>query len=221
MRVRPAEIASRIDHTLLFPGATAAQIRGLCDEARRYGFAAVCVASSRAALASECLRGSPVKVAAVVGFPHGSALALAKACEAREAVRSGAGEIDMVVNLGALLDGDWKAVRDDIRGVVEAASGRPVKVILETGALTDEQKIAGAVIARSAGAAYVKTSTGFGPGGATVADVRLLARVVGRAMGVKASGGIRTFAEASALLRAGASRIGTSSGVAMVADVGP
>ena len=212
----PRDLAARIDHTLLLPGATAAEVRALCDEARRFGFAAVCVTSSRVALAAACLRGSGVLVAAVVGFPHGSALAEAKACEARLAVRLGAGEIDMVANLGALADGDWAAVHDDVRAVVDAAGGRPVKVILETGALTQEQKIAGAVLARLAGAAFVKTSTGFGPGGATVVDVRLLRRVVGPAMGVKASGGIRTAAQARALLDAGATRIGTSSGVEMV-----
>jgi deoxyribose-phosphate aldolase len=214
--VVPADLARYIDHTLLDPCATAADVRRLCDEARRYGFAAVCVASSRVALARGCLRGSAVKVAAVVGFPHGNGLPEAKACEARAAVRLGADEIDMVLNLGALKDGDWESVHDDIRGVVEAA-GVPVKVILEAGALTQEEKIAAAAIARISGAAFVKTSTGFGPGGATLADVRLLRRAAG-ALGVKASGGIRSAREARVLLDAGADRLGTSAGVAMVAE---
>lgn len=213
---QPADLAAFIEHTQLAPSATADDIQRLCDEARRCGFFAVCVASSRVAWARECLRGSAVKVVAVVGFPHGTALSEAKAREAEEAVRRGADELDMVANLGALREGDLEAFYDDIRRVIDAASGRPVKVILETAALTREEKVTGAVIARRAGAAFVKSSTGFGPGGATEADVRLLRRAVGPSVGVKAAGGIRTTSDALRMLRAGATRIGTSCGVAIV-----
>lgn len=210
------ELARTIDHTWLKPDATATQIEALCREAIRYGFHAVCVNSYWVPLAAERLRGSGVKVAAVVGFPLGAGLTAAKAAEAREAVKAGASELDMVLNVGALKSGRPDDVRRDIRAVVEAADGALVKVILETGLLTGEEKVAACRLAVEAGAHFVKTSTGFGPGGATVEDVALLRRTVGPRVGVKASGGIRDAEAARRMLAAGASRLGTSSGVAIV-----
>ena len=209
-------LARVIDHTLLRADATYADLARLCEEARRFRFAAVCVNSGFVARARALLLGSDVAVCAVVGFPLGAMATTAKAYEARDAVHAGASEIDMVVNLGALKSGDLAAVEADIRAVVEASRPARVKVILETGALTLEEKVAAAGLARSAGAAFVKTSTGFGPGGATVDDVALLAGLVGGQLGVKASGGIRTRDDALRLLRAGATRIGASASVAIV-----
>lgn len=212
----PTDLAPMIDHTLLKADATTDDLRKLCDEARRHGFAAVCVNSGLVRSARAFLRGSRVKVVAVVGFPLGAMAPAAKAFETREAVRSGADEIDMVIQIGALKAGDYETVLGDIREVVAAAEGRPVKVILETGALTDEQKVAGCTIARVGGAAFVKTSTGFGPGGASVEDVALMRRAVGPDMGVKASGGVRTREDAEKMVRAGADRIGASASVEIV-----
>ena len=211
-----ADLAGMIDHTLLKPEATPEDIRQLCEEARQYGFASVCVNSSHVPRARAHLGGSQVKVCAVVGFPLGAMAPGAKAFEAREAVRYGASEIDMVMNIGALKDGDYALVQEDISKVVIASRPAKVKVILETGMLNDEEKVAACTLAKLAGAHYVKTSTGFGKGGATVADVALMRRVVGGSMGVKASGGIKTQEDAVNMVRAGANRLGCSAGVAIV-----
>lgn len=213
----PERLAAAIDHTLLRPEATAADIRALAAEARAHGFAAACVNSAWVPLAAELLAGSGVRVAAVAGFPLGAMATAAKAAETRIAVAAGAAEIDMVISLGHAKAGDWRAVEDDIRAVVEAAGGAGVKAILETAALTPDETVRACESAKAAGAAFVKTSTGFHPaGGATVEAVRLMRATVGPAMGVKASGGIRTLAVALAMLEAGANRLGTSSGVALV-----
>jgi deoxyribose-phosphate aldolase len=209
-------LAHYIDHTLLKPEATRDDVRKLCEDARRYSFASVCVNTTWVPLARSMLAGSAAKVCAVVGFPLGAMVATAKAFEAREAVRAGAEEIDMVINIGALKSRDYATVLDDIRKVVEAARPAHVKVILETGALTLEEKIVGITLAKIAGAHFVKTSTGFGPGGATVEDIALMRKLVGNEMGVKASGGVRTQDDAQKMIAAGATRIGASASVAIV-----
>mgnify|MGYP001357111472 CR=1 FL=1 len=210
-------LASMIDHTLLRPEATADDIRRLCDEAKEYGFCAVCVQPRWVALCRELLEGSGVKVATVCGFPHGASLSEVKVFEASCAADDGADEIDMVISIGSLRQGRDDEVEADIRRVVEATAGRAiVKAILETALLTDEEKRRACRAAERAGAAFVKTSTGFGPGGATARDVRLLRASVSPHVGVKASGGIRTAEAALAMIEAGATRIGTSSGVAIV-----
>jgi len=213
-----AGVARCIDHTLLKAEANVAQIAQLCREAREHRFAAVCVNSAWVPLAAELLRGSEVAVCSVVGFPLGAALPEAKAAEARLAIAAGAREIDMVLHIGALKDGDLGALLRDIRAVVATCHERDAlcKVILETALLTDEEKVIAAEVCRLAGADFVKTSTGFGGGGATVADVALLRRVVGPEPGVKASGGVRSLADAQAMLAAGATRIGASASVAIV-----
>ena len=209
-------LAKRIDHTLLKPDATDEEIRRICEEARKYKFATVCVNSSKVKLTADLLKGSGVKAIAVVGFPLGAALTSSKAFEAKQAISDGAEEIDMVINIGALKSRDFSIVLNDIQAVVEASAPYAVKVILETSNLTEEEKIAGCVLSKAAGAAFVKTSTGFGAGGATAEDVELMRRVVGPEMGVKASGGIRSFEDAEKMLQAGASRIGASASVAIV-----
>ena len=209
-------IAQAIDHTLLKPDATRADILRICAEAREFGFFSVCVNSSRVSLAAEALRGSDVLVAAVTGFPLGAMDSAAKAFETRRAVESGAGEIDTVIAVGPLKDGEESYVFDDLAGVVEAAGRAKVKVILETCLLTDEEKLAACRIACEAGAGFVKTSTGFSSGGATIEDVGLMAAAVAGRCLVKASGGIRDAASARAMLGAGASRLGTSNGIAIV-----
>ncbi len=213
-----AGLAPFIDHTLLKPEARARQIAQLCAEARELGFATVCVNSGRVPLAAELLQGSGVKVCAVTGFPLGAGLAGAKAREAQLALAAGAGEIDMVLNVGALKDCDLGALLADVGAVVAVCheGAAPCKVILETALLTDEEKIIACVVSQLAGADYVKTSTGFNGGGATVEDIALMRRVVGPTMGVKASGGVRTREDALAMIRAGATRIGASAGVAIV-----
>lgn len=216
-------IASFIDHTLLKADATADQIRQLCAEARAHAFAAVCVNPCRVALAARELKGSGVEVCTVVGFPLGATRSEQKAVEALRAVEDGAREIDMVLNVGALKDGDVDAVRRDIEAVVIACAGGGglVKVIIEAALLTDEEKRTACELAQRAGAKYVKTSTGFGPGGATAHDVALMAEAVsGTEIGVKAAGGIKTYNDAKAMIDAGATRIGTSSGAAIVAGQG-
>ncbi len=210
------EVARRIDHTLLKADATRADHVKLCEEARAHHFASVCINTTWVPLCKQLLQGSGVMTICVVGFPLGAATTRAKAAETREAIANGADEIDMVVNLGLLKSGDHNAVFDDIRGVVEAAGGRPVKVILETHLLSREQKIATCALSKAAGAAFVKTSTGFSGGGATVEDIRLMRQVVGPEMGVKASGGVRNTADAHAMIGAGATRIGASASVAIV-----
>src|SRR6476646_2053668 len=210
-------LAGMIDHTLLKPEATPAQIEQLCREAVEHGFATVCVNGAWVQLAGGLVAGTGVGVAAVAGFPLGAGSSAAKAFEAADAVRAGATEIDMVLNVGALKAGDDALVEVDIEEVVRSA-GRDaaVKVILETALLTDQEKVRGCRLAVAAGAAFVKTSTGFGPAGATVEDVALLRKTVGDAVGVKAAGGIRTREAAEAMVEAGASRLGTSSSVLIV-----
>lgn len=210
-------LASIIDHTLLKANATRGQIERLCDEAVANGFASVCVNSCWVAPAAERLAESPVKVCTVIGFPLGAMSTAAKAAEATCAVADGADELDMVINVGWLLAGETDAVREDISAVVEAARGRCVKVILETCLLTPEQIQQACELSVEAGATFVKTSTGFSTGGATVEDVALMSRTVAGRCKVKASGGIHTAAEAQAMVDAGADRIGTSSGIAIVA----
>jgi deoxyribose-phosphate aldolase len=214
-----SEIARLIDHTLLKPDATADQIVKLCAEARAHGFASVCVNPYWVPVAVGELAGSVVKTCTVVGFPLGANTTPTKVYEAGAAVRSGALEIDMVINIGALKSGDLGAVLSDIRGVVgeSHSAGALVKVILETCLLTNEQKITACRLAVEAGADYVKTSTGFSTGGATVGDVALMRNTVGALTGVKASGGIRSLSDLRKMVDAGATRIGTSSGVAIVA----
>jgi len=214
-------LASIIDYTLLKPEATKEQIERLCAEAQRYGFATVCVNPSFVKLAAESLKGSPVKVCSVVGFPLGSTLPEVKAYEAEMAIRNGAREIDMVMNIGALKSKDYDFARKDIEAVVNVCHkyGAVVKVIIEAPLLTDEEKIKACELAMEAGADYVKTSTGFGPGGATVHDVSLMRRTVGERMGVKAAGGIRSLEKAQAMIEAGATRIGASAGVKIVEEL--
>ena len=209
-------IAHMIDHTLLKPDVTRPQIVTLCEEAKKYNFASVCVNSSWVPVAKSLLSGSSVLVCAVVGFPLGAMTPTAKAYEARDAVRQGASEIDMVINVGALKSRDFETVFEDICRVVKAARPAIVKVILETGSLTDEEKIAGCTLSKLAGAAFVKTSTGFGKGGATVEDIALMRSVVGASMGVKASGGVRSADDVEKMRVAGATRIGASASVAIV-----
>jgi len=210
-------LAAMIDHTLLKPEATAADVDQLCKEARQYGFCSVCVNTSWVARCRDLLRGSQVKVCCVVGFPLGAMDSRSKAYETREAITNGADEIDMVINVGALKSGDLALVERDIRAVVQAARNKVTKVILETGLLTDEEKVSACQICKKANASFVKTSTGFVKGSAaTEADVALMRRTVGPRMGVKASGGVRTQADARKMIAAGATRIGASSGVAIV-----
>lgn len=210
------DLAGTIDHTLLKPEADLAQVRQLCAEALEHGFKTVCINRVWVEEASRQLAGSPVDVCSVVGFPLGATSPTVKAFETAEAVAAGAAEIDMVIALGALRQGNLDEVRRDIESVVRAAGGRIVKVILETCLLDEDQKVAACRLSAQAGAHFVKTSTGFGPGGATIEDVRLMRRTVGEALGVKASGGIRTTEQAEAFIEAGASRLGTSSGIAIV-----
>ncbi len=212
--MKRAELAKRIDHTLLGPTATKEAVRRLCEEAAEYGVASACVNPCHVELVRDCLKDSGVKTCAVIGFPHGMSTSETKAFEAQKAIASGADELDMVINVGALKEGDYAVVTEDIRAVCLAAEKAPrpvhVKVILETALLTDEEKVAGAILAKAAGADFVKTSTGFGPGGATVEDVALLRATVGKEMGVKAAGGIRDAETAIAMIEAGADRIGAS-----------
>ena len=207
--------ASLIDHTLLKPEASESDIKKLCNEAIQFGFASVCVNPSWVKKASEFLRGSNVPVCTVIGFPLGATLPDVKAYEARRAIFNGAREVDMVINIGALKSGDDCAVEDDIRHVREAAheNGVLLKVIIETALLTDEEKVRACLASKNAGADFVKTSTGFAKGGATSADVNLMRRTVGSALGVKASGGVKGIEDARAMFEAGATRIGASVGV--------
>lgn len=213
------DLAKYIDHTLLKPDATTAQIRKLCGEAAGYGFASVCVNSCHAALAARLLKDSGTAVCCVIGFPLGAASTAAKAFEAADAVENGAKEIDMVINVGAAKEGRWDAVEADIAAVVQAIGGRALlKVIIETCLLTDEEKVGACLASVRAGADYVKTSTGFSTGGASAQDVALMRRTVGPDVGVKAAGGIRTYADAVRMIEAGASRIGASAGIAILAE---
>jgi deoxyribose-phosphate aldolase len=211
-----AELARYIDHTLLKPEATSEDIARVATEAVEHGFATVCVNSSHVATVARLLAGSRSVPIAVVGFPLGAALTSAKVFEAREALQAGAREIDMVLPIGALKARDYALVLEDIARVVEASRPHPVKVILETSLLTREEKIAGCVLSKAAGAAFVKTSTGFSTGGATVEDIALMRQVVGDDVGVKASGGIRSAEDALKMIQAGANRVGASASVAIV-----
>lgn len=211
------DYAKMIDHTLLKPEASREQVKKLCREAAEYGFHSVCVNSCYVSFCADLLKDSDVKVCTVIGFPLGAMSSAGKAAEAAAAVKDGADELDMVINVGMIKSGDWEYVRRDIEEVVKAAGSRAlVKVILETCLLTDDEKRIACRVCREAGAAYVKTSTGFSTGGATAADVRLMREEAGDSMGVKASGGIRSLKDAEEMATAGADRIGTSSGIAIV-----
>lgn len=210
-------IAKYIDHTLLKPDATKEQIKQICDEAQKHGFQSVCVNPSRVEFVSKQLAGSEVLTCCVIGFPLGATLSSVKAFEAASVIELGASEIDMVMNIGAAKDGNWDLVESDIKSVVDAVNGKAiVKVIIETCLLTDAEKELSCKCAMAAGADYVKTSTGFSSGGATIKDVALMRSIVGSNMGVKASGGISTNEAAEKLIAAGASRLGTSNGVRLL-----
>ncbi len=213
-------IAKMIDHTVLKPDATKETVAGLCREAREYGFASVCVNTCHVELVSRLLSGTETKTCCVVGFPLGASLTSVKAFETTEAIRLGAEEIDMVINIGAVKDGNYSLVYEDIKAVVDAAEKKAiVKVIIETCLLTDEEKAKVCELCVQAGADFVKTSTGFSTGGATAADVALMKNVVNGKALVKASGGVRTAEDAKAVIAAGADRIGTSNGIAIVTGV--
>ena len=213
-------LARLIDHTLLRADATRDDIKRLCHEAKKFGFWSVCVNPTYVRLATEVLRGTEVKVCSVVGFPLGASVSEVKAFEAENAVKDGAREIDMVINIGALKSGDHELVKGDIQEVVDRAKGLEkgtiVKAIIEAGLLTQNEKMLACKLVKEAGAAFVKTSTGFNGSGATINDVRLIRAVVGPSFGVKAAGGIKTYRDAVSLIEAGANRIGTSSGVLII-----
>lgn len=217
-----ADIATMIDHTLLKPDATQDQIAQLCYEARKYGFAAVCVNPTHVKLCAELLKGSPVHVCTVVGFPLGATPPEVKAYEAQQSIDHGAVEVDMVINIGALKSKDYALVERDIATVARTchAGGALLKVIIEAALLSDEEKVIACQLAKAAKADYVKTSTGFGPGGATAHDVELMRRAVGPEMGVKAAGGIKSYQDAEAMVKAGATRIGASAGIKIVEQAG-
>lgn len=210
------DLAPIIDHTMLKPDATHDDLTKLCAEARDYGFYSVCVNAANVGFCSKQLAKTPVKVVAVVGFPLGATSMEAKAFEARKAVEDGAQEVDMVINMGALKSRDYTYVIDDIRKVVQTVAPHPVKVIIESAMLTNNEKVVASALSKAAGAAFVKTSTGFGPGGATVEDVALIRDVVGPDLGVKASGGIHTADDVKKMVNAGATRIGASASVQIV-----
>ncbi|PAE11742.1 deoxyribose-phosphate aldolase [Niallia circulans] len=210
-------IAKMIDHTLLKADATKEQIVTLCEEAKQYTFASVCVNPTWVKAASELLNGTEVKVCTVIGFPLGASTSATKAFETEDAIKNGATEVDMVINIGALKDKNYDLVKEDIKAVVDAAKGKVLsKVIIETSLLTNEEKEIACKLAVEAGADYVKTSTGFSTGGATVEDITLMRKTVGPDIGVKASGGVRSSEDTEKMIAAGATRIGASSGVAIV-----
>lgn len=214
------DLASYIDHTILKPEANENDVEKVCREALEYGFASVCVNPCYVKLAYSILKDSPIKVCTVVGFPLGASTTAVKVCEAEEAIKNGAKEIDMVLNIGALKGGDIEYVKNDIEAVAKVCKGKALlKVIIETCLLSDEEKIQACEVAKLAGADYVKTSTGFSKAGATEEDVALMKRVVGKDMGVKASGGIRDLNTALAMIEAGATRIGTSSSVKIINEL--
>ena len=211
------KLAGIIDHTLLKADATVEQVKKLCIEAKDNGFASVCINPCYVPLASQLLFGTGVKVCTVIGFPLGATTTKTKVFETKEAIENGASEVDMVINVGAVKSGDYDLVKNDIESVVIAAKGKAlVKVIIETCLLTDEEKVKVCTLAKMAGADFVKTSTGFSTGGATVDDIKLMRQIVGADMGVKASGGIKDYDTAAAMVMAGANRLGTSSGIAIV-----
>ncbi|HEM5988159.1 TPA: deoxyribose-phosphate aldolase [Streptococcus suis] len=205
-----------IDHTVLKPETTKEQVAKVLEEAKEYDFASVCINPTWVSFAAEGLKGTDVKVCTVIGFPLGANTSAVKAFETKDAIENGADEIDMVINIGALKDKNYDLVLEDIKAVVEASGDKLVKVIIETCLLTDEEKVKACELSKEAGADFVKTSTGFSTGGATVADVALMRKTVGPDMGVKASGGARSYEDAIAFIEAGASRIGASSGVAIM-----
>lgn len=210
------KLAKMIDHTLLKPDATKEDILQLCKEAREYDFKSVCVQPYWIKTAKEALEGSDVLVCTVIGFPQGMNATAVKVFEAKQAIADGADEVDMVINIGAVKSGDFDTVYEDIKAVVDAASDVTSKVIIEAVLLTDDEKVKVSQLSKEAGADFVKTSTGFAGGGATVSDVALMRQTVGPDMGVKASGGVRTYEDAMAFIDAGASRLGASNGVAIV-----
>ena len=218
MDISRKELAKMIDYTLLNPSATRDQIERLCEEAKEYGVYSVCVNSTWVPLVVNALRGTDVKVCSTVGFPLGTSLPTVKAFEAKTVIGLGAAEVDVVINIGALKSQDVATVLDDIEQVVKVCKEAPVKVIIETGYLTDEEKVEACKLAQEAGAAFVKTSTGFGTSGATMADVTLMRKTVGERFGVKAAGGIRTYKDCVAMIEAGANRIGTSSAVQILKE---
>lgn len=215
-KLTPKSLARYIDHTLLKAEAPEASYRKLCEEAQAFGFFSVCVPGIRIPLVKSLLETSHVKSVAVVGFPFGYCDPLTKAFEAAQAKKNGADEIDMVLQIGALKEGSYDIVLEDIAGVIAAAAGLPVKVILETGLLTDQEKRKACELSQEAGAQFVKTCSGFSPGQAEVSDIQLMKSIVGHRLQIKASGGIRDIAKAELLIQAGATRLGTSSGVALV-----
>lgn len=208
--------AAMIDHTLLKADATRPQIEKLCEEAKKYVFASVCVNPTWVKYSAELLAGTEVKVCTVIGFPLGASTSAVKAFETKDSIANGAGEIDMVINIGALKNGEYDLVRDDIKAVVDAANGTLVKVIIETCLLTDEEKVKACQLSVEAGADFVKTSTGFSTGGATAEDIALMRKTVGPDLGVKASGGVRNLEDMEKMIENGATRIGASSGVAIM-----
>lgn len=211
------QLAGMIDHTILKANASEAEVRKVCEEALEYGFASVCINPANISLASEMLKGSKVKVCTVIGFPLGANTSAVKAFETDDAIKNGAQEVDMVINIGKLKDKDYEYVKNDIKAVVDASKGRALsKVIIETCLLTDEEKAKACELAKEAGADYVKTSTGFSTGGATPEDIKLMRETVGPEMGVKASGGVRTYEDAMAVVENGATRIGASASIAIV-----
>lgn len=217
----PAGMAKYIDHTYLKPEASLEDIRRICDEAKKYHTASVCVNPSYVKFVAEQLEGSGVTPCCVIAFPFGTSTPEAKAFEASDAASNGAKEVDMVVNVGAIKSGDWKLVKRDIESVVNAVRGRAlVKVIIEACLLTDEEKVKVCTVAKLVGADFVKTSTGYSTGGATVADVALMRQTVGPDMGVKASGGVRTYDDAVAMIKAGANRLGASATKKIIAGIG-
>ncbi|MDU1411889.1 MAG: deoxyribose-phosphate aldolase [Clostridium sp.] len=209
-------IAGMIDHTILKPEATEAQVVKLCEEAKEYEFASVCINPGMVKLAAKCLKDSKVDVCTVIGFPLGANTSEVKAFETEDAIKNGATEVDMVINVGKLKEGNLEYVKNDIKAVVDAAKGKALtKVIIETCLLTDEEKVAACKLAKEAGADFVKTSTGFSTGGATAADIKLMRETVGPDMGVKASGGVRTKEDALTMIENGATRIGASASIAI------
>ncbi len=217
--ITKAQLAGMIDHSLLRPQSTRDELKKLCAEAVQFEFKAVCINPVHVGDAASFLKGSGVLICSVVGFPFGTHPARVKAAETKEVIKLGAREVDMVIRTGALKEGRNHEVVEDIRAVVEAASGFPVKVILETCYLTEEEKIRGCKLAVEAGASFVKTSTGFGAAGATVEDVKLMRKIVGEHRGVKAAGGIKSFVDALKMIEAGANRLGTSGSVAIIREL--
>ena len=214
--MRKEEIAKMIDHTILKPEATKEQVKNVCEEALKYNFASVCINPGQVAFVASMLKGSKVKVCTVIGFPLGANTTRVKAIEASEAIKDGAEEVDMVINIGRLMDKDYDYVKEDIKAVVEAAKGKALtKVIIESCLLTDEEKVTACKLAKEAGADFVKTSTGFSKGGATYEDIKLMRETVGSEMGVKASGGVRSNKDALSMIEAGATRIGASASIAI------